>query len=159
MSDAAAVLETCMICFVKRKRNHKRVRWQLPLAPARSPKWLKPLRSRRKPVPACDTCASRSRSCRSRAQQQRRSSRLRLLNPQRTGSDFLAARERGDEEGRTPASGAGAHPPDEKSLRQNSFVKWTRSQTSPNHKSDLPTVVVVVARQDSRDERWNAAGI
>ena len=68
---------------------------------------------------------------------------LRLLNPQRTGSDFLAARERGDEEGRTPASGAGAHPPDEKSLRQNSFVKWTRSQTSPNHKSDLPTVVVV----------------
>ena len=108
---------------------------------SRSSKWLKPLRSRRKPVPACDTCASRSRSCRSRAQQPRRSSRLRLLNPQRTGSDFLAATERGDEEGRTPASGAGAHPPDEKSLRQNSFVKWTRSQTSPNHKSDLPTVV------------------
>ena len=103
-----------------------------------SSKWLKPLRSRRT-VPACDTCASRSRSCRSRAQQPRRSSRLRLLNPQRTGSDFLAATERGDEEGRTPASGAGAHPPDEKSLRQNSFVKWTRSQTSPNHKSDLPT--------------------
>ena len=118
-------------------------RVSLYIVVSRSSKWLKPLRSRRKPVPACDTCASRSRSCRSRAQQPRRSSRLRLLNPQRTGSDFLAARERGDEEGRTPASGAGAHPPDEKSLRQNSFVKWTRSQTSPNHKSDLPTVVVM----------------